>query len=317
MTATEAPQQAAAAEAPVDAAGLGSGHAADAVALSPPVALRPRFLRLHDSRISYVDVGEGPVILLVHGLGDSLHGWRHSIGPLADAGFRVMAIDLPGFGYSDKPGGYTLSMFSQLLRDWFDLHCIERAAVVGNSMGGVISACFAAEHPERVSHLVLVDAAGFGSDLSWLMRIASVMIPSFVVPRRVTARRVRRALQWVYADPSLIEDEEVERIAELASLPGARQAFLEISRKGTGLRGMRAGLGLGEPPERVEVPTLVVWGELDRVVPISHLELVRSHLSICETLVLKNCGHCPQREMPLVFNRRVLQFLNGASPDRE
>ena len=233
------------------------------------------------------------------------------VAPLAAAGHRVMAVDLPGFGYSDKPGGYSLESYVALVCDWLDLHCIERAAVVGNSMGGAIAAAVAGLAPERVGSLVLVDPGGFGREVSWVLRLAGVRLVSSALDVRLTPRRVRRALRFVYADSSLIDDEEVDRIIEISELPGSRQAFLEIAHKVIGLRGLRPGLGLGDIPADIDAPTLIMWGRRDRIIPVSHAERAHQAIPGSEVVIFDDCGHCPQLEVPELFTETVLRFLGS------
>jgi len=276
----------------------------------------PRYLRVGNLRISYTDAGEGPAVLLLHGLGHSTHGWRKVVEPLAAAGYRVMAVDLPGFGWSDKPGGYSLEGYVEFVRDWFDLHCIERATVIGNSMGGAITAAVAGLMPERVSAAVLVDPGGFGRDVSWALRLAGLRVVRSALNLRLTPWRVRRALRFVYADTALIEDDEVERIIEISELPGSREAFVEIAHKVIGLRGLRPGLGLGDIPHDITAPTLIVWGRQDRIIPLSHAQLAQQAIPDAELVVFDHCGHCPQLEVPEQFSAAVLDFLqrrNGAA----
>ena len=265
-------------------------------------------------RISYVDVGSGPTVLLLHGLAHSIHGWRKNVGPLARAGYRVMAIDLPGFGWSDKPGNYSLDLYTTVLGEWLELHCLDQVAVVGNSMGGLISAAYAAASPERVWAAVLVDPAGFARQQRLLLRLASIGPARWMVPRRATEKAVRRALGYVYHDRSKIEPEEVSRAVELASLPGYREALVAILRGTTTLRGMRPAMGLGSVPEHIGTPTLVVWGDHDRIVPLSHAQRVAAMIPDAELTILENAGHSPQMEVPDAFNQRVLRFLDERRP---
>jgi pimeloyl-ACP methyl ester carboxylesterase len=277
---------------------------------------RPRFLRVAGRRLSYVDVGNGPAVLLVHGFAHSIHGWRKNIGPLANAGYRVMAIDLPGFGYSDAPRRVRLRTYTDTLRAWLDLHCIDRAYIVGNSMGGLITAAFAARAPNRVIAEVLADPAGFGQELHWALRLAGLAPLRPLLRRRVSPWQVRQGLRWVYANPRLIEDEEVEIISHLLSQPSVRRTALRIGRRSLSLRGrMRPAMGLGDLPRGIRVPTLVIWGDKDRVIPVSHARQVQAAIPDAELTIFENCGHTPMMEMPEAFNERVLRYLREHPSD--
>ena len=301
--------------APVDESGRGTGSAGDAVGPRVWLPPHPRWLRVGGLRTSYVDVGDGPVVVLVHGLGHSTHAWRKNLAPLAQAGYRVMAIDLPGFGYSDAPEEYTLDRYVAFLRGWLELHCVEQASLVGNSLGGLIVAATAAADPQRVNAAVLVDPAGFSRPLHWALRFAAALAPSRLLIRRVpTQRQIRQALRFVYHDPSLIEDDEVARIAELSARQGVRESMRLVGHRAVGLIGMRRGMGLGQVPAEITVPTLVLWGRYDRVVPISHAQSVLAVARDAEYTVFENSGHCPMMEEPDAFNARLLEFLRTRVP---
>jgi pimeloyl-ACP methyl ester carboxylesterase len=135
-----------------------------------------------------------------------------------------------------------------------------------------------------------------------------------LLSRRLSERRVRRALRWVYHDPSLTEDDEVARIVELGALPGARDVVVRISRLAGSWRGMRPALGLGDFPGRITVPTLILWGAHDRIVPVSHAEAVRGLCDDAELTIFETSGHCPQMEVPDQFNERTLRFLAERAP---
>jgi pimeloyl-ACP methyl ester carboxylesterase len=235
------------------------------------------------------------------------------VAPLAGAGYRVMAVDLPGFGYSDKPGGYTMQSYVDFVEAWLDLHCVDRAALIGNSMGGAITTAFAALKPERTGAAVLVDPGGFGPEVTWLLRIAGLRLVR-LLPRRLGRRQVRRGLRWVVADPRCIEDEDVDRVVELNEMPGTREAFLEIAHDAIGLRGVRAGQGVADLAPRITAPALVVWGDRDRIIPPSHAQLAASSIPGAQLVMLDGCGHCPQLEMPERFTEAVLRFLRDAWP---
>ncbi|MFN2451967.1 MAG: alpha/beta fold hydrolase, partial [Candidatus Dormibacteria bacterium] len=297
------------AKAPVNTHGLTGGRSDRPVAPGPVVPLRPRFLRVRGLRINYVDVGSGPVVLLLHGIGHNIYGWRKTIGPLAAAGFRVMAVDLPGFGRSDAPETLGPDTYMEILLDWLNLHCVDRASFVGNSMGGAVSATFAALHPDRVERLALLDPSGFGREVSWWLRLASVAPLQRLLPRRISRLQVRIALRTVYFDPSLIEDEEVDRLTEDFSRPGVLDTFQSIAAMALGLRGLRSDFTIDALPSRVEAPTLLVWGDHDRIIPVAHLEQAKLAIPHAESVVFERCGHCPQLERPRLLNERLRRFL--------
>lgn len=274
---------------------------------------RPRFLRVAGARISYVDIGDGPTILLLHGLGHSTHGWRKVITPLAAAGYRVMAVDLPGFGYSDKPGGYTIESYVDFVAGWLDLHCIDRAAIVGNSMGGAITAAVAGLRPDRVAAAVLVDPGGFGREVTWMLRLAGLRLVR-LLPRRLSRWQVRRGLRYIVVNPRVIDDEDIDRIIELANMPGSREAFLEIAHTAIGLRGVRENQSLLDVARAITAPTLVIWGDRDRVIPPAHAKIAQEAIPHAQLVIFENCGHVPQLEVPERFTDAVLRFLAPVHP---
>jgi pimeloyl-ACP methyl ester carboxylesterase len=227
-------------------------------------------------------------------------------------------VDLPGFGYSDKPGGYSLERYVAFLRAWLDLHCIDTAAVMGNSMGGLITAAFAAMAPERVAAAVLLDPAGFGRDARMVMRFTTLRILRGLIHLRFTPRRVRHAFTFIYGNPDLVEDEDIERVVRLSELPNARAGMIDIGRHSLGLRGYRPAMGLGEVPHDITRPTLIVWGDRDRVIPISHAHLVQEAAPGSRLVVFEGVGHVPQLEAPERLMGEVLPFLAAHHPpDRE
>jgi len=258
-------------------------------------------------------VGDGPLVLLLHGLGHSTHGWRRVMAPIAAAGYRVMAVDLPGFGYSDKPGNYTMQAYVDFVAAWLDLHCVERAAVVGNSMGGAITAAFAALQRERTAAAVLVDPGGFGTEVTWMLRLAGLRLVRFL-PGKLTRRRVRRGMRQVFADPSVVEDEDVDRIVELDAQQGTRAAFLEIAHNAIGLRGVRPDQSVAELARDITAPVLVMWGQRDRVIPPSHAQVAMEAIHDARLVTIESCGHCPQLETPQRFTEEVLRFLGEVYP---
>jgi pimeloyl-ACP methyl ester carboxylesterase len=229
--------------------------------------------------ISHRVVGQGPPLVLVHGLSGSSRWWARNVAALA-AYFRVYLVDLRGLGRSSEIG-FTLVESAQHLAAWMERTGIERAALVGHSMGGLIAAELAADQPRRVERLVLVDAAIFATQ------------PGY-------RRQALGLLAWLrYAPlgflPLLVAD--AWRAGPLAL---ARTARLLLS------------ADLSQRLDRVQMPTLLVWGEHDTLVPGAVGEHLQACLPDARLVVIRGAAHNPMWDHPTEFNRLVLEFLRQA-----
>ena len=247
---------------------------------------------------------DAPAVVLLHGFGSSLQTWDAWV-PRLSAAHRVVRLDLPGSGLSppDATGDYTDARSVALLSALMDGLHIDRAVVVGNSMGGRIAWTFAAARPERTSRLVLISPDGFASPGFEYGETPKVGIAAegmrFVLPRSL----VRMSLAPAYADAAALTDERLDRYYDLLRAPGARGAM--IARMKQGIR--------FDPVERlrtIHAPTLLLWGEQDRVIPFSNAaDYVRAMPDV--TLEpLSGVGHLPQEEAPERALDAVLGFID-------
>ena len=266
--------------------------------------------------VRYVDAGEGPVVLLLHGLADSLISWYCNIDFLADAGYRVIALDLPGFGKSDKPSHleYDPGSAADFVYDFCQELGIEKLSLVGNSAGGLIAGLFALEHPTVVEKLVLVDSAGLGRKVSWLLRAISVPILGDMVYRPKLNSMIGLSKRLFYQPPAILEEllPEMDRIK---LLPGASMATVRSIRSSINLRGLRPKWQILSRLKQSEVPLMVIWGADDFIIPVIHAEAARRELPQCDVQVLPEFGHSPQMENPSVFNPLVADFLNTTTAE--
>jgi len=274
--------------------------------------MEDRYIKVGDANIRYWAMGSGSPLLLIHGLGASVEYWQQNIEPLSQH-CRVYAMDLLGFGRSDKPRiEYSLHYAAQFIADFMDAQGIERASLVGNSMGGLISLQFAIEFPERLDKLVLVDNAGFGRELIWIFRLMTLPVLGEVLygPNERGMRTLQRML---FYDKRFVTDEWVEQNLEMARLPGARDFFLSVLRYGVNLRGLRPEILeplLAQIPG-IEAPTLIMWGAQDRFIPVAHAHIGHKMIAGSRLHIFDRCGHVPQIERAEEFNRLVVDFLKG------
>jgi pyruvate dehydrogenase E2 component (dihydrolipoamide acetyltransferase) len=242
----------------------------------------------------------GPSVILVHGLAGSTTLWQANLTTLA-ARRRVIALDLPGHGLSDKPEKtYDLDFLTRAVEGFLDVSGIATAAFVGHSLGGHLCLRLALRSPTRVDRLVLVDAGGLGPEIE----------VGFLQPLLggVTRGTVEFMLQGLFEDPGLVTRSMIDATMESLAQPGALRAVasgaastVEGSRQGEVLTGQLAALPM---------PVLVAWGARDRVVPLNHARSAAAMIPGAELWVAETVGHCPQIEAAPSFNQRLVDFLN-------
>jgi 2-hydroxymuconate-semialdehyde hydrolase len=281
-------------------------------------AERSRFAEIGGVSVHYLEAGErdAPAVLLLHGFAASNFVWHDALVPLAGAGFRVVAPDLVGFGFSGKPrdGEYTIEAQARAVVGLMDALGIGGASVVGSSYGGAVAAVCALDHPARVRRLVLVGAVSNNevrqrlvARLGGLRGLGEALTP-FVLDAR--HRRKRRRLREQTALDGRDYDELRVR-AQLRPLKAAntQRAILQTLRHWDASRVEReAG--------RIAQPTLLVWGADDREVPLRHGERLRALIPGARLFVFESCSHLPQEERPAEFARLVAEFCQS-SPESE
>ncbi len=275
------------------------------------------YLELHGDRIAYRDAVQGPVLLLIHGMAGSSATWR-AIIPLLSKNYRVIAPDLLGHGESAKPrGDYSLGAFAVFLRDLLDELGVDRATVIGQSLGGGIAMQFAHQHRDYCERLALIGSGGLGPDLSPLLRILSAPGAEFVLPvvapqpvlnlgnklgRWLTSAGIQapRAGEMWYAYSSLSDAR-------------TRQAFLRTLRSVVDYRGQSVS-ALNKIHLTAGLPTLLIWGENDRIIPVAHAYAAHDALAGSRLEVLKGIGHFPHAEAPAAVADILKNFVATTAP---
>ncbi len=280
-------------------------------------------MTLHGRSLAYVQAGEGPVLLLIHGMAGTCENWRSVVEPLAKT-HTVIAPDFPGHGESAPGGGdYSLGSLAAWLRDLLLALGHERATLVGHSLGGGVAMQFAYQFPEMVERLVLVASGGLGPEVSPLLRAAA--LPGADLFISATASIGQRAGSAIGRGLGAIGMRPSADIAEVArgyaSLSDAnrRKAFLATLRAVVGTEGQLVAavdrLYLAE-----ELPLLIVWGERDPIIPVEHAYEAHDALPGSRLEVFEDAGHLPQLEDPVRFIDALERFLAETEPasfDRE
>ena len=267
-----------------------------------------KFIKLDGYLTHYIEEGEGEPVILIHGFGGDSYMWSKNIDILADK-FRVYALDLWGFGYSSRePVNYGYPQYADQLLKFMDALKIQKASLVGQSMGGGTCILFCVQHRERVNKLILVSAAGLPNPMPLMGRIGALPgIGEFLAGLRNNAYGKIILKTTVICNKDLLTDREFELISRFQKIQGTTEVSLKILRKqfwGTLSNEIRK---LGA----MDVPVLIVWGRQDKSIPVElgqqmHTILRTSHLEILDV-----AGHCSNFEQPEKFNRLAVEFLSS------
>jgi pimeloyl-ACP methyl ester carboxylesterase len=274
-------------------------------------------ITLHARRFTYRSAGNGPLLVLLHGIAGSSATWEEVIPRLSER-HRVIAPDLLGHGESSKPrGDYSLGAYANAVRDLLGALGEARGTIVGHSLGGGVAMQFAYQFPERCERLVLVASGGLGRELHPLLRAAAlpgaeVVLPWLCVAGRRSVGTVAQALGRLGLRASA-DLEEVWRGFVSLEEPDARRAFLHTVRGIIDLGGQRVSaidrLYLAE-----ELPTLIVWGENDPLIPARHAHDAHASIPGSRLEIFPGAGHFPYRHDPQRFASILLDFVRTTRP---
>jgi pimeloyl-ACP methyl ester carboxylesterase len=282
--------------------------------------IEARQIELHGHCVSYRIGGEGPLIVLVHGITSTSDCWREVMPWLADR-FTVLAPDLLGHGESAKPrGDYSLGAYASGIRDLMTALGYKRGTFLGHSLGGGVAMQFAYQFPERCERLVLVSSGGLGQQVHVLLRAAALPGAEWVLPLiagpvvRDAGVAVGRFLSRLGVRPAPDLAEFARGYASLADLE-ARQAFIHTLRSVIDPAGQRVS-ARDRLYLAAEVPSLVVWGGKDRIIPVRHGQRAHEEMPGSRFVELPEAGHFPQLDQPRAFVEALLEFMADTRPAR-
>jgi pimeloyl-ACP methyl ester carboxylesterase len=250
-------------------------------------------------KIKYLDAGSGPVVVLLHGLGGNSTNWAFNTPALAQK-FRVVVPDQVGFGQSDKPLiNYRVGTYVDFLDKFLAELKVERATLVGNSMGGWVAALYALKYPAKVERLVLVDAAGFAPPKEFDLNALAGLNPS-------TRAEMKQLANLVFYNPMFKSDAAVDLLLAQRLSAGdgyTIQRLVESIHRGDDM--------LDGKLSAIKQPVLIVWGREDGLTSLAREgEKFRRELPAAQFVVFDGCGHVPQVEKAAEFNAALLKFLS-------
>jgi pimeloyl-ACP methyl ester carboxylesterase len=268
-----------------------------------------QFIEVNGMNVHYRDEGnpnDSVPLVLIHGTGSSLHTFDEWVKILKES-HRIVRMDIPAFGLTgpDPKHDYSMEKYVNFIENFLEAKGIKQCILGGNSLGGQISWQFALAHPQKVKKLILIDAAGYAIKSQkpvLAFRVARMPVikncMTFITPYTLA----RKSVESVYADKSKVTDALVDRYFELTLRTGNRQAFvdrLNMLYDTTNIPKIKT----------IQIPTLVLWGEQDLLIPMENAKLFHDDLPNDTMVILKNMGHVPMEENPAESLKPVLDFL--------
>ena len=280
-----------------------------------------KFITIKGNKIRYLESGhlEKNTIVLIHGLGASAERWENVI-PLFAKHFHVVIPDLIGYGYSDKPfADYTLAFFLDFLSDFLQKLKINKPIIIGSSLGGMVATEYAATTAssnlstanDSIKKLVLVSPAG-------VMKNSTPALDAYIMaamyPNEQSANNAFEMMSGKNHSNSTNDNNDdtssnvdpkiIDRFVEHMLLPNAKLAFMST------LLGIKNANDITTRMQQITVPTLIIWGNEDQVIPVEHADSFVSSISNCKFQLMRNCGHIPYVEEPRKFFKIVMDFLD-------
>lgn len=284
----------------------------------PRAAGESRRIRLHGHEVSYRILGEGPPLLLLHGITSSSESWSDVLPGLAER-HTVIAPDLLGHGESAKPmGDYSLGAYASGVRDLMIALGHEHATVVGHSLGGGIAMQFSYQFPERTERLVLVSSGGLGREVHLMLRAATLPGSDWVLPALASTGLLGAgaAAGRFLGRFGLRPSPDISGIADgFATLEDADalRAFLHTARSIIDPGGQRVN-ARDRLYLAAEMPTLIIWGARDPMIPVAHGRAAHELMPHSRLVVFDDAGHFPFRDEPAAFVAAVNEFIAGSEP---
>jgi len=268
-----------------------------------------KFIKLDGYSTHYIEKGEGEPVILIHGFLYDSYMWNKNIDVLADR-FKVYAVDLWGFGYSTRdPLDYGYPLYANQLLKFMDALNIQKASLIGQSMGGGTSIFFSVNHRDRVNKLILVDPAGMPNPLPLLGKITNLpKVGEFLLGLKSDFYRKMVLSTTFIHDKGVITESYFENVTRFQKIKGTTEILLKILRKQFFHSLPDEIHRLGE----MDVPILIIFGRQDKAVPLERGKEMHNILRGSRLEIFENAGHCPHDEQSQKFNQLAVDFLSSS-----
>ncbi len=264
-----------------------------------------KFLNWNGTYVHYIDQGSGPIIIMIHGLGGS-HRNFEKIAKELSKDYRIIRIDLPGFGLSEFPKNSTdlISIYDEAIDSLINRLKLDTVVLMGNSMGGMVSWVYTYKHPEKVSKLILMGSAGYNLETArkQAIQFARFDFVSVLAKKGLPLYITNHAVHRCYFDDKYIIESEVKKANMFWNIEGNLDVFFQITK--TKQFPDEAWI------KQIKQPTLIIWGENDQIAPLINASKFEKDIVHSKKLIYPNCGHLPQNEYTEKLAKDVRLFLS-------
>ncbi len=256
------------------------------------------YVKVGENKIRYLDGGgSGGNIVLIHGLGGFAERWLTVI-PILSKKYRVIAPDLPGYGYSDKPStDYTPEFFSKFIFDFLDILDVKKTNLIGTSLGGQVVAECAITQSKMIEKIVLSSPAG-------IMKNSTPTLDAYSMAALYPSYDTVKTAYEMMTGSKKVTTESIEGFIKRMTQPNAKMAFMST------ILALKNSPPITDRLPNIIAPTLVIWGKDDTMIPVKFAEGFASSIKKCQLEIMENCGHTPYIEEPDKFSQIILNFLN-------
>jgi len=253
--------------------------------------------------------GEGSDVFLLHGFASSTYTWEGVASYLQERGCHVWALDMKGFGWSDKPEGaqYDPVTLMEEVNRWMEVMGLGQVTFVGNSLGGAVAVLMALEHPERVERLVMIDAAGYPIQKPLIIKMAGMPFSRGLAKLFFGRWAVRWNLKEVFYHTDRVTKEKIEAYYERMRTEGALDAQVSVAKA----LDFRVFEGYARRIPEIQAETLIIWGREDAWILLESGLRFREEIARSTLVVIPECGHMPQEEYPEMTARLIGDFVEG------
>ncbi|MFA4917350.1 MAG: alpha/beta hydrolase [Syntrophales bacterium] len=267
-----------------------------------------KYIMIDDVNYHYLEYpGTGRDIFLLHGLASSAYTWEKVIPYLTGQGYHVWALDMKGFGWSDKPedAKYDTVTLMQEVNKWMEAMGLKDVVFVGNSLGGAIAVLMALEHPDKTERIVLIDSAGYPIKKPFIIRMAKMPLAGEITKLFFGRWVVERTLEEVMFNDDKVTEEQIDAYYERMSTENALDAQVALARS---IDFEAMSVYTRRIPE-IKNRTVIIWGENDEWIPLESGYKFRKDLSNSTLVILPECGHIPQEEKPELTAKSIIDFI--------